>query len=307
MIDLSVVTPVYKAEKIIPLLVSEIERNINNLKLDYEIILVNDGSPDMSWNEILLVCKNNPKVKGVNLSRNFGQHYAITAGLDISKGEWVVVMDCDMQDRPDQISKLYAKVLEGYDMVLARRVVRNDSPLKKFSSVLFYKVFGYLTDTEQDPTVANFGIYNMRVINAILSMKDHIRYFPTMSQWVGFKKEFVNVEHGEREEGESSYSWGTLIALATNNIIAFSLKPLRLTIKIGLFISIISALVGILYLLLFLFDLTTVSGFTSIMISVWFLAGIIIFILGIIGIYLGKVFEKVKDRPTYIISEKINF
>ncbi len=305
-IYLSIISPVYYGEKLVDKLVSEIEKNVIPITDNYEIILVEDHSPDKSWEAIHTICSKNPNVKGIKLSRNFGQHYAITAGLEHARGEWIIVMDCDLQDRPDQIPKLFEKTKEGYDLILARRTVRMDSPLKKLSSVLFYKLFGYLTDTEQDPTIANFGVYRRNVIEAILSMKDHIRYFPTMSQWVGFNKAYIDVEHGEREEGTSTYSWKRLIKLAINNIIAFSLKPLRITVQIGLTISIISAVMGIFYLLRYLLGHTTVSGFTSLIISVWFLAGIIIFILGIIGMYLGKVFEKVKDRPIYIIENKVN-
>lgn len=306
-IHISIVSPIYYGQNLVNILVQEVEKNVSILTNDYEIILVEDASPDKSWQQIQTICSTNKKVKGVKLSRNFGQHYAITAGLEHAKGKWVIVMDCDLQDRPDQISKLYHKATEGYDIVLARRAVRLDNPLKKLSSIFFYKLFGYLTDTVQDPTVANFGVYNCKVIQAILAMKDHIRYFPTMSQWVGFNKAYVDVQHGEREVGSSSYSWRKLIQLAINNIIAFSLKPLRITVQIGLLISIISAFIGIVYLTQYFMGYTTVSGFTSIIISVWFLAGVIIFILGIIGIYLGKVFEKVKDRPIYIIDKKLNF
>ncbi|MEZ5039024.1 MAG: glycosyltransferase family 2 protein [Saprospiraceae bacterium] len=305
-LHITIVSPVYRAEDIIDKLISEIENNLNNITESYEIILVDDGSPDNSWTKIKNNCSINRKVKGIKLSRNFGQHYAITAGLENSSGEWVIVMDCDLQDRPDQIITLYNECQKGYDIVFARRNLRMDSFTKKLSSSLFYKVFGYLTDTKQDPSIANFGIYHRKVIKAILSMKDHIRYFPTMSQWVGFRKTYVNVKHGEREAGNSSYSWKKLFELAFNNIIAFSDKPLRLTIQFGLVISATSGLIGFYYFLRYSLGYIIVSGFTSIIISLWFIAGVIIFILGIIGIYLGKVFEKVKDRPNYIIDQQIN-
>ncbi|HMB63279.1 MAG TPA: glycosyltransferase family 2 protein, partial [Eudoraea sp.] len=245
-------------------------------------------------------------VKGIRLSRNFGQHYAITAGLEKAKGEWIVVMDCDLQDRPEEIPALFEKAQEGYDIVYARRLVRKDGLLKKMASKIFYRLFGYLTDSKQDPSIANFGIYHREVIRSILKMKDHVRYFPTMVQWVGFRSAKLNVDHSRREDGKSSYTWRKLLTLALDNVIAFSDKPLKLTIRLGFVISMISLCIGVFYLYRYLAGEIIVLGFTSLVISIWFLSGLIIFILGILGIYLGKTFDRVKDRPTFIIHEKLN-
>ncbi len=303
---ISIVSPVYGAENIVDNLVKEIEKHITPLTNEFEILLVEDGSPDKSWKKITENCLKNPKVKGIKLSRNFGQHYAITAGLQNAKGKWIIVMDCDLQDRPDQFHKLFKKAKEGYEIVLARRSVRQDNYFKRLSSKIFYSLFGYLTDTKQDNTIANFGCYHKNAITAILSMKDHIRYFPTMCQWVGFSKICVDVEHGERETGKSSYSWNKLFQLAWNNIIAFSDKPLKLTIYFGLLISLTSGIIGIYYLINYLLGNMIVLGYTSLIISIWFLSGVIIFILGIVGVYIGKMFEKVKERPVYIVQKRLN-
>ena len=304
---LSIVSPVYLGEKLVKELVRRITNSVSSLCDDYEIILVEDGSPDNSWEEIEAICKVDNKIKGIKLSRNFGQHYAITAGLEAATGDWIVVMDCDLQDKPEEIQRLLNKANEGYDIVFAKRKVRQDNFFKKASSKLFYRLFGYLTNSEQDPSIANFGIYQKKVISSILSMKDHVRYFPTMVQWVGFSSTKIYVEHGIREEGRSSYSLGKLIRLAVDNIISFSDKPLRLMINIGFTISFISFSIGIFYLYKYLVGDITVLGFSSLIISVWFLSGLIILILGILGIYLGKTFDKVKDRPTFIIENEINF
>ena len=303
---ISVVSPVYNAEKTLLLLVERVESVLLKTTSEYEIILVEDGGPDDSWSIINNLAKANNKILGIKLSRNFGQHNAITAGLSYASGEWVIVMDCDLQDVPEEIPRLLQKAEEGYDIVLAKRQTRKDHFFKKLSSRLFYATFSYLTETKQDHTVANFGIYHKRVINAILSMGDEIRYFPTMVQWVGFKKTAIEVEHAERAEGKSSYTFKKLLLLAFNNIIAFSDKPLRLTIKFGLSLSILSMFVGFYYLFLYFSGRITEVGFTSLIISLWFLAGIIILILGILGIYLGKAFEKIKNRPTFIISHLKN-
>ena len=206
-IKISIVSPVYRAEKMVHMLVERIVKSVSTITEDYEIILVNDASPDASWQMIEQKCAIDKRVKGVNLSRNFGQHYAITAGLNYAKGEWVVVMDCDLQDRPEEIPALYNKAQEGYDSVFAQRVQREDTWLKRLSSKAFYAVFGYLTDTKQDPSVANYGIYSHGVIQSILQMGDHFRYFPTMVQWVGFKKAYLperRTSERKLEEGPAS-------------------------------------------------------------------------------------------------------
>lgn len=303
---ISVVSPVYKAEQIVSELVKQVKDAVSIITEDFEIILVNDASPDKSWEKIEDECQKDKRIKGLNLSRNFGQHYAITAGLTFAKGEWVVVLDCDLQDRPDEIPNLYNKAQEGWDSVFAQRKVRNDSFFKKQFSKLFYSIFSYLTDTKQDASVANFGIYNRKVIDALLSMKDQIKFFPTMVQWVGFQKYYLPVKHSERYEGKSSYNFKGLMRLAFSSIIAFSDKPLRLTLKFGFGIASLSLIVMLVYFLMYLTGHIEVLGFTTLILSFWFLAGMIIFILGIIGLYLGKVFEKVKDRPTFIVQNKSN-
>jgi len=303
---LSIVSPVYRAEKIIPVLVDRIEKSVSEITSDYEIILVEDCGPDNSWEAIEQIAENNKHVIGIKLSRNFGQHYAITAGLDHVSGDWIVVMDCDLQDRPEEIPCLYKKATEGYDIVLAERFERQDSFLKRLSSTLFYKVLSYLTGVKQDRTVANFGIYSKKTIEAVCSMRESIRYFPTMVNWVGFKRTKLKVEHASRYEGKTTYNFKRLLNLALDIILAYSDKPLRLTVKIGAFISSLSILAAIYTLILWLLDKITVMGYTSLIISIWFLSGIMILILGMVGLYIGKTFEGVKNRPIYVIAKKVN-
>ena len=305
-IKISVVSPVYRAEKMVQMLVERIVKSVSTITEDYEIILVNDASPDASWQAIEVECAKNQRVKGLNLSRNFGQHYAITAGLNYAKGEWVVVMDCDLQDRPEEILALYAKAQEGYDSVFAQRIQREDKWYKRLSSKLFYAVFGYLTDTKQDASVANFGIYHHNVVKAILQMGDRFRYFPTMVQWVGFKKGYLPVDHNERMEGKSSYNWSRLFRLALDTIIAFSDKPMRLMVKLGAFVTLIALVIGVVYLIKYLMGDIAVAGFTTLIISLWIIAGIIISLLGIVGLYIGKMFDTVKQRPMFIVNQALN-
>jgi dolichol-phosphate mannosyltransferase len=185
---ISVVSPVYKAHGIIPELVKRIKVAVKTITEDYEIILVEDGSPDNSWNEMVIESEKDKRVRSVKLSRNFGQHYAITAGLDLAKGEWVVVMDCDLQDQPEEIEIMLETAKQGASIVLARRVERTDGFFKKMTSKTFYSLLSYLTGTKQDPSVANFGVYHREVVKAIRQLREPIRYFPAMVRWVGFKK-----------------------------------------------------------------------------------------------------------------------
>jgi glycosyltransferase involved in cell wall biosynthesis len=307
MTKISVVSPVYQAEEIVPHLVREIEYAIEKLVDSFEILLVEDRSRDGSWAAIKKECEKSSRVKGIRLSRNFGQHCAITAGLKHAKGEWIVVMDCDLQDRPDQIQALYSKALEGFDVVLARRWLRKDSMIKRLYSRLFYSVFSYLTGTAQDASIANFGIYRGKVIDAILSMNDDIRYFPAMVQWVGFSTATVDVEHSARLKGQTTYNLRRMLRLGINSIISFSDKPLRLVAQGGLVVAFGALFIGSIYFIGYLLGFIKVAGYTSIIISIWLTAGINVFVLGLVGIYVGKAFEKIKNRPIFIIDEVLNY
>ena len=301
---LSIVSPVYKAENIVDELVRRIHESVYVITSDYEIILVEDGSEDQSWNKIEGQCNKDEKVKGIKLSRNFGQHHAITAGLDHCKGDWIVVMDCDLQDRPEEIPKLYAEALKGFDIVYARRKQRHDSYFKKITSRIFYKLFAWLSGVPQDGTIANFGIYSSNAIQAVNDLREPLRSFATMIKWVGFKSTGIYVEHAERFAGKSTYNFRKLLRLALDISLSFSDKPLRMTVKLGAIISGSAFLFALYNLYKYFTGRITEPGFTSLILSLWFLSGLIIFILGIIGLYLGKVFEGIKDRPLYIIEKK---
>lgn len=303
----SIVSPVYRAEKMLHKLVSEIQNVMGELKLSYEIILVDDRSPDNSWQVMNELSQQFPEVKSIRLSRNFGQHPTIMAGLTFAKGEWIVVMDCDLQDQPKEIKKLYQKAIEGNDIVLAQRENRKDGFLKKLSSKLFSIVYGYLTDSKFDNSVANFGIYNRKVISEVLAMKDYIKSFPLFVSWVGFKTATAKVEHAERDSGTSSYSFSKLMSLAFNTVISFSNKPLKLFVKFGLIISICSFIVGIITIIRYFKGQITVVGYSSLIVSIWFLFGILITVIGVVGIYIGKIFDQSKGRTSFIIDKTLNY
>lgn len=301
---ISIVSPVYKAENLLDELVRRLQLSLETITFNYEIILVDDCGPDNSWQVIEAHTKRDSRIRGVRLSRNFGQHKAITAGLNLAQGEWIVVMDCDLQDQPEEIPKLhqYAQA-ENCDLVFARRVERQDSWLKRASSRWFYQMLSYLTDTKQDPAIANFGIYHHKVIAAVLAMRESIRYFPTMVRWVGFRAGGLAVVHAERPEGTSSYNLSRLLNLAFDIILAYSDKPLRLTVKLGLLISASAFLLVLITLLRYWLGYIWEPGYASLIISIWFFAGLILSVLGMVGLYIGKTFEQVKNRPIYIIDK----
>lgn len=304
-VKISIVSPVYKAEELIEQLVERISSTVEKITSDYEIILVDDRSPDNSWEKICKTGAENSKVTGIQLSRNFGQHYAITAGLDYANGDWVVVMDCDLQDVPEEIINLFEETKKGYEIVLARRTDRKDKFSQKFFSFFFYKFLNYLTGIKHDQKVANFGIYHKKVIKSIIAMRENVRYFPIMVRWVGFNVGYTDVKHALRE-GETSYVLKKRINIALDVILSYSDKPLRLFVKLGMFISFTSIIVSCYYFIQWLLGKTIIMGYTSLIISIWFLSGIILAALGIIGLYVGKTFQDVKKRPIYVINEVIN-
>ena len=302
---ISVVIPVYYGEKSLSVLAERLVAVFVQLDCDYEIIMVNDASPDASWDVIKKLRLKNDSIIGVNLSRNFGQHYAIPAGLSEANGDWIVVMDCDLQDVPEEIPKLYNKAIEGYDVVLAKRTVRKDKFFKKFFSRMFYAVLSYLSGIKYDPAIANFGIYKDIVIREILTLPEKNKFFPTMVQWIGFNQTAIEVRHADREFGETSYNFKKLFNLSLDIVLSYSDKPLRLAIKLGMLITFTSILFTIYQIYHWFNGDIAVPGYASIIISIWFLSGIIIFVFGIIGLYVGKIFENVKNRPSYIVKEKI--
>jgi glycosyltransferase involved in cell wall biosynthesis len=303
---ISIVSPVYKARNIVFELVAQIETSVLEISENFEIILVDDGCPENSWEIIEHIAKLNKRVVGLKLSRNFGQHYAISAGLSEAKGEWIVVMDCDLQDRPDEIPNLYRKAIEGFDIVLAQRIDRKDNYFKKLFSSLFHKVYSWLSDIDSDSSISNFGIYNLKVIAEYNKIKETSRSFPSLINFLGFNSIKIHVEHSARFEGDSSYNFKKLLNLSFDVILSNSNKPLKLTVKLGFVISCFSFLLAIYNVISYKVGIIKVVGFTTTVFSIWFVGGLILFVLGIVGLYIGKIFDQVKERPLFIISKKIN-
>ena len=305
-IHISIVSPVYRGEKMVAELVRRNVESVSAITDDYEIILVNDASPDNSWDENVKQCAQNPKVKGINLSRNFGQHYAITAGLHYAKGDWVVVMDCDLQDRPEEIPNLYRKAMEGYDIVYARRVARKDKFFKRLSSTLFHWVYNWLSGLEADKTIANFGIYKQCVIAEFNKMLERARSFPSLVKYLGFKDTAIDVEHAERAEGKSSYNLYKLFKLSFDVIVSNSNKPLRLAIGMGFGMAAFSFLLALYNIIAKWIGIIQVDGFTTTIFSIWFVGGLMLFVMGILGLYIGKIFDQVKGRQLFVVKDYVN-
>ena len=300
---LSVVIPVFLAEDCLDELYRRLKSALESITADFEIVLVEDCGGDRSWEVIQRLARDDSRVRGIQFSRNFGQHYGITAGLDHCRGDWVVVMDCDLQDRPEEIPRLYAKAQEGFDMVLALRGARQDPFLKRTTSKWFYRIFSYLADIEYDGESGNFRIMSRTVVVNFQQMREQLRFFGGLVQWMGFPTAAIEVEHAERFAGDSTYTFAKLYRLATETIVAYSDKPLRVAVRLGLLMAALSFLSGLVYAARVVIYGSPVTGWPSLIVSLYFIGGIIISILGIIGIYLGKTFDETKKRPLYIIRE----
>jgi dolichol-phosphate mannosyltransferase len=304
--DISIVSPVYCCADCLRALCERIGATLAATGASYEIILVDDASPDAAWPVMRELAAADPRIKAVGLSRNFGQHSAIAAGLEHARGRWVVVMDCDLQDRPEEIAALYAKAQEGYDIVFAEREVRQDGWFKRTSSRAFIALLNWLSGADYDYRTANFGIYSRAVIDAVRSMGDRARFFPVMVRWTGFRRTSIPVQHDARGNGGSSYTLRKLLKLALDIMLSYSDKPLRLVATTGIVISLVALAMTAFSLYRYLHGDVTVAGYTSVIASMWLLAGVMLFCMGIIGLYVGRVFESVKFRPMFVVREKLN-
>lgn len=272
----------------------------------YEIIFVNDGSKDNTLEEIKKLSAQKEEIKYISFSRNFGHQMALKAGMDVSTGDAVITMDSDLQHPVHLIADLIRKWQEGYDIVVTKRIDRkqNISLLKKWTSVLFYKIMRWLSDLEIEEGSADFKLYDRKVVDVIKQTQDVHLFLRGLVPWMGFHQYTIEYEPQERLYGETKYSFFRMLNFAINGITGFSIKPLRLAIFAGFLFFIMSVLYMI-YALIVKFVLhQAISGWTSLIMSVWLIGGIQLIILGIIGEYIGKMYIQVKNRPLYIIKEK---
>lgn len=302
---ISVVIPIYGCRAALRELHKRLAESVSTITSDYEIILVNDNCPQNSWELIEELCAEDIHVKGIELSRNFGQMKAILAGLDYATGDWIVVMDCDLQDRPEEIPNLYAKAMEGFDVVFARRANRKDNPLKVFLANQFYKVYSFATDGSYDGSVCNFSIVKSDVIKNYCRMREQHRGYVMYIRWMGYRQAIIDVEHNERFEGKSSYSIKKRINMAIELLTSQSDKVLRLFVGMGFVMSIISFLV-IIGLIVYHFVANVTIGWTSMIATTVLIGGLIIMVVGVVGMYVGNIFMQTKNRPLYIVRQILN-
>lgn len=269
----------------------------------WELILVDDGSSDESWTIAQALHAADPRVRGLRFSRNFGHHYALAAGLDYARGDRVVTMDSDLQDQPEEIPKLAAKLDEGFDLVYAERLSRRHSFVKRTTSALFMRLMRYLADVPHPITGAVFRMMSRRFVNELCRLRERHRLFTGLTAWVGFKQTSVAVVHGERYAGETKYGLGKMLKLAADTVTAFSAKPLYFVLYLGGAVSAGALLFGISVIVRYYLWGFSTQGWASLMTAVTFFSGLILFTLGAIGQYIARIFEQMKDRPIYIVDE----
>jgi dolichol-phosphate mannosyltransferase len=272
---------------------------------DYEMIFVDDGSTDNSWLTIREMNAADPRIKGISFSRNFGHHKAIAAGLDYATGDFVILMDGDLQDPPEEIPKLYSRIKEDYDIVYAIRETRDDSLGKKFASKLFHRVFQTVAKVDIDPNSGIFRIINRKVVNALQKCEERSRFIIGLMGWAGFKKTGVLTKREARHSGKTKYNFVKSVILALDFITSFSYSPLRLAAYLGAIIAMISFVIGIFMLIKKIFFGIPAYGFTTIIVSVLFIGGVQLIILGILGEYIGRIFTEVQKRPVYLLRDQL--
>ena len=303
---LTIVAPAYNEESLIKEFIKEVTLQVEKITPDYEVIIVDDGSIDLTWSEITKECESNKKIKGIKLSRNFGHHYAITAGLFASKGKWTVVMDSDLQDRPEVITDLLEKAQEGFDVVFVNRVDRPESVLYKICQRFFYLTLNLLSGLHFDSRQANFSIISQKVVSAFKLLPENGRFYGSSIKWLGFEKTAIEAKHGNRLSGKPSYTIRKRIKLATEIILSFSERPLIFSVILGILVSLSALGLTVFVLLKSISDGFEVTGWASLMVSILFTSGSILIMIGLLGIYIGRIYTEVKSRPLFIISETKN-
>lgn len=307
---LSIITPAYFEEAALPFFINRSVKVCQNMIdtgmiSDYEIIVVDDGSKDKTWQVIEDAHHENNHIKGLKFSKNFGHHMAITAGLDQSDGDYIVLMDSDLQDEPEHIPTLIKKCREGNQLVYVIRKSRDEGYFKTLTSKLFYKLFNLISEINIRPDVGIFRIMTKDVVINVNQVRERNRFITMITEWVGFNVGSIVVDRPAREYGETKYSIKKMLNLAIAGITSFSTFPLKISIYLGTMVSIFSFLLGGFFIIRKLvFDLGTL-GWPSLVTTVLFLGGVQLITIGIMGEYIGKIFMEVKNRPLYIVEKKI--
>jgi polyisoprenyl-phosphate glycosyltransferase len=270
----------------------------------YEIIFVDDRSPDDAWRVLGLLSASDPSVRVIRLSRNFGQHAAITAGVAESRGRWVVVMDCDLQDPPEEVPRLYATAHQGYDIVFAKRRVRRQPLLRRAANRIYFFLRKTLSRVDLETEHANLSIMSRKAADSFLRLRDTHRNFLLILYWLGYEHTSIEFEHADRYAGDSSYSLRGLLKVASDGLFFHTTVLLRWIVFAGFSISVGAAGLAVFFLISH-FTHHSYPGWTSVVILLLLLGGFIIMSTGVAALYVGKVFEQVKERPLYIIDERL--
>lgn len=306
MTHIAVVIPVFNESEIVEELLNQVTQNVTKITDDFEILVIDDGSEDSTWKKLSIIAQRDKRVKAIQFSRNFGQHFAITAGLNQVKSDWVIVMDGDLQDRPEVIPSLYEKAMQGFDIVFVSRQNRPESLFYRIIQKIFYIFLNLLSGLNLDSRQANFSILNRKVVEAFNLFPEYGRFYGSTIKWLGFTRSQIFANHGKRYAGSPSYTFKKRIKLATDIIIAFSERPLKGAIVLGALLSLISIFGGIFIGIRALTSGFSVIGWASLMVTILLVSGIILVVLGILGIYIGRIFQEVKSRPLYITKNKLN-
>jgi len=300
---ISVVVPAYNEEQNIAQIYPLIKSNLASISNNYEIIFVDDGSTDNSFNTIKELGVNDNKVIGISLSRNFGHQIALMAGLEHSKGDVVITIDADLQHPPEVFPELYDQYKKGFDIVNTIRIdPKGTNPFKKFSSYMYYKLVNLLSDTKIQPASADYRLMNRKAVDALLQLKERDRFTRGLVSWMGFEQTYISYNASPRFQGKSKYTIAKMLRFAMSGITSFSAKPLRISFYIGMFIAFIGVLYAV-FAIVSYFEGKTVQGWTSILVSVLIIGGIQLISIGIIGEYLARVFKEAKGRPLYFVKE----
>jgi glycosyltransferase involved in cell wall biosynthesis len=303
-IQLSVIIPVYNEEKNLPIIYERLLKVIAALVVSYQFIFINDGSVDDSINIIKAFSKENTNVKYIDFSRNFGHQVAVTAGLDICEGDATVIIDADLQDPPELIINLYQKMMEGFNVVYARRRIRKgESFLKKITAKVFYRLMDRITTVRIPLDTGDFRIIDRKIINTLKNMPEQQKYLRGQIAWAGFKQTFVEYDRDERLLGKTGYTYSKMLRFAFDGITSFSNFPLKFASFLGFTFSGISFILILFALYEKIILHNTVRGWTSLILVVLFLGGIQLLSIGIIGEYIGRISANIRNRPLYVVNE----
>jgi polyisoprenyl-phosphate glycosyltransferase len=299
--EISVVVPVYGCGSCLPELHARIRRAVSACAASHEIVFVDDGSPDGSWPVLEALARADANVKAIKLSRNFGQHAAITAGLEHARGRWMVVMDCDLQDPPEDIPRLLEAARGGYDIVLARRAGRKHSVLRRISAYAFSALMKTFNRAIFDWSFGSFSAISRKVADEFIRLRERDRHYLFVLQWLGFRTTSIEYAHAERYDGDSAYTFGRLLKHAFDGIFFQTTVLLRWIVYLGFLVSLAGALLAGYYTYLY-FVRSIYPGWTSLVVLILLIGGFIITSTGVAGLYVGKIFDQVKDRPLYVVD-----